>query len=73
MARGRTWQEVDSLVARHRQKRGLRGKITAKCIECSYDPLDKGTWRQQVEDCRVPDCPLYDVRPLPRGVKHEDN
>jgi hypothetical protein len=43
----------------------LRAAIDAKCRECSYDRLDRGTWRQQVADCRVPSCPLYAVRPQP--------
>ena len=67
---GRSWQDVATLVAKHTQRRGFKSKITAKCIDCSYDPLDTGTWRQQVEKCGCPDCPLYDVRPLPDGVKH---
>ena len=66
---GLEWSKVD----KYRRKRGLRGKIIAKCIDCSYDSLDTGTWRQQVEKCGCPDCPLYNVRPLPIGVKHEDN
>ena len=44
---------------------GLRSRIDAKCRECVYDPLDKGTWRKQVENCTSPNCPLFDVRPLP--------
>lgn len=43
----------------------LRERIDAKCKACVYDPLSKGTWREQVADCRGVTCPLYDVRPLP--------
>jgi len=43
----------------------LRERIDAKCKECVYDPLAKGTWREQVADCQGVTCPLYDVRPLP--------
>ena len=37
--------------------------INAKCKDCIYDPLDRGTWRQQVEACTFIDCPLYEYRP----------
>ena len=30
--------------------------IEAKCKECTYDELDEGTWRQQVERCDITDC-----------------
>ena len=53
------------LIEKNAKKAGLRGKINAKCIECSYYSLDKGNWRQQVQNCNTPTCPLYDVRPLP--------
>lgn len=49
--------------------RSLRKAINEKCRDCSYDRMDKGTWRQQVEDCRCPDCALYTVRPLPKVSK----
>jgi hypothetical protein len=38
--------------------------INAKCRDCRYDPLDQGTWRQQIENCGCPDCPLYEYRPI---------
>ena len=37
--------------------------IDAKCKECTYDPLDDGTWRQQVEQCELTACALYPYRP----------
>jgi hypothetical protein len=44
----------------------LRKAIDAKCRECIYDPHSgDGTWRQQVEGCTSPKCPLFAVRPLP--------
>ena len=52
------------LIAKQSAKRGLRGKVNAKCIECIVDPDGGGgTWRQQVEACTAPTCPLYAVRP----------
>jgi len=47
-------------------KRGLRGKVNAKCCECIYDPMaaGSGSWRKQVEACTSYDCPLYTVRPV---------
>ena len=47
----------------------LRKAINAKCKECIYDKLGEGTWRQQVEKCSSPSCPLYPVRPKSKPVK----
>ncbi len=59
--------DVDSrrqeLISREGSKTGFRGKINAKCIECIYDPLGPGNWRQQVEGCTSISCPLHPVRP----------
>ena len=41
--------------------------IEAKCKDCSYDPLDDGTWRQQVERCEITDCALWNYRPKSRS------
>ena len=50
----------------------LRAAINAKCKECIYDPVSgKGTWRQQVEACTAPSCPLYPVRPTSAGSKDD--
>jgi hypothetical protein len=44
---------------------GLRASINAFCRSCIYDPIGgTGTWRQQVEACTSPGCPLYAVRPV---------
>jgi hypothetical protein len=44
----------------------LRKAVDAKCRECIYDPYSgDGTWRQQVEGCTNPKCPLFPLRPLP--------
>ena len=34
------------LIARESTEKGLRGKLNAKCIECLYDPISQGSWRQ---------------------------
>ena len=54
---------LQKLIDRMVGKPGLRGKIDAKCIDCIYDPLQKGSWRYQVEECTSPTCPLFNVRP----------
>jgi len=42
----------------------LRMAINAMCYECIYDGSGgSGKWRQQVEDCTAPNCPLYNLRP----------
>ena len=45
------------------KKPSLRKAINDKCKDCSYDPYDKGTWRQQVEACNITDCSLWPLRP----------
>ena len=51
------------LIRREGGKAGLRGKINAMCISCLYDEgSGGGTWKQQVEACTSPACPLYPVR-----------
>ena len=53
----------------HNQSRvSLRSAVNAKCKECSYDPDAKGLggWREQIAACGGVNCPLYDVRPVPR-------
>lgn len=42
----------------------LRKCIEEKCKDCTYDPLAGGTWREQVELCRVTKCALWPVRPM---------
>lgn len=37
--------------------------IWAMCRDCIYDPMGGGSWRQQVDACTSPECPLYQVRP----------
>jgi hypothetical protein len=47
------------------KKPSMRKAINDFCKECSYDPLSaQGTWRQQVEACTSPKCPLYELRPV---------
>lgn len=42
----------------------LKKCIEAKCKDCTYDQAAPGTWRDQVEECRVTACPLWPVRPM---------
>jgi len=50
----------------------MRAAINSKCKDCIYDPLaGLGTWRQQVGGCTSTDCPLFLLRPLPEGKKHQ--
>jgi hypothetical protein len=51
----------------------FRAAVNAKCKECLYDPeiLGLGNWRDQVEACSSPNCPLYPVRPISGRVAAE--
>lgn len=42
----------------------LKKAIDNMCKECTYDNLDRGTWRQQVAACTIHACPLHAVRPV---------
>ncbi len=45
--------------------------INAMCKDCIYDPkAGNGTWRQQVEACNIPQCPLFKFRPVSRTKTH---
>ena len=45
----------------------LRNSIDHHCKDCLYDPRESGTWRKQVQNCTMPECHLYPVRPIPGG------
>ncbi len=59
--------DKQKLIDKMLNKGGLRARINAQCCDCSYDPLDSGTWRKQVEKCPIVDCPLFAVRPMAKG------
>jgi hypothetical protein len=42
----------------------LKKCIENKCKDCTYDSCAPGSWRFQVEECRVRSCPLWEVRPI---------
>ena len=45
--------------------------IEAMCRERSYDELDDGTWRMQIERCELTNCPLYQYRPVSRSKSND--
>jgi hypothetical protein len=47
----------------NKKRISLRQSINNKCKDCIYDPVQKGSWREQVENCTSSACPLFDVRP----------
>jgi len=51
----------------------LRKAIDEKCKDCIYDPkCGGGTWREQVAQCSVVACPLWEVRPMPGSGPYAD-
>ena len=44
----------------------LRNAINLKCKDCIYDPEVEGGWIQQVSQCDLSDCSLWEHRPKPR-------
>lgn len=51
----------------------LRNAVNVMCKYCIYDPYDKGTWREQVDKCTSPKCPLFNVRPKPLRSNLNEN
>lgn len=47
----------------------MRAAINAKCKDCIYDPISRGTWREQVAGCSSTTCPLHPLRPMPINAK----
>jgi len=43
--------------------------IDQNCKECIYDEFGEGNWRQQVTDCRVTTCSLWEWRPISKPRK----
>jgi len=41
------------------------------CKSCIYDPLAGGSWREQVEQCKISRCELYEHRPRSNAHKKE--
>ena len=66
-----TRKQRNDIVQMYSSKKGYKSKIAAKCVDCIYDETQSGTWRQQVEECAVLSCPLWDVRPT--RIKKEND
>ena len=49
----------------------LKKCIEQKCKDCSYDSQQSGSWRQQVENCTVQSCALWEVRPITMETLHQ--
>ena len=49
------------------ESKGLRFRVNMACKDCIYDEKGAGNWRQQVQNCTVTVCPLYEVRPISGG------
>jgi len=43
-------------------KANMYAAIRDKCTDCTYDPLDKGSSRQQRHACTSSDCALHPYR-----------
>lgn len=43
--------------------RTLSAAVKAHCKGCIYDPLAGGNWLQQVRNCTVTSCEIYEWRP----------
>jgi hypothetical protein len=50
----------------------LRKAINEMCTQCIYDKASEGGKLQQVAACTAKSCPLFNVRPLPKGVIHAE-
>lgn len=59
-------------LAPRKKRPSMRKAIDAMCKHCIYDENGTGNWRQQVEACTAPKCPLFDLRPVSSGNKGEE-
>lgn len=44
---------------------GLRKAVDEHCKSCCYDKVAGGSWRQQVANCTIFRCSLWEYRPRP--------
>jgi hypothetical protein len=42
----------------------FRKPINAMCKFCIHDSYQAGKWKQQVQACTSPKCPLFPIRPV---------
>lgn len=47
----------------------LRKAVDEHCKSCIYDKNAPGTWRQQVSNCAISACSLWQHRPRPVGQR----
>ena len=60
--------------APRKKRESMRKAIDDMCKQCIYDPYSgAGTWRQQVEGCTSPSCPLFNLRPKAEGSSHRES
>ena len=52
-----------AIIASQKAAGGLRGRINANCVDCTYDNLAPGNWKQQVQACTIKSCSFWDIRP----------
>ncbi|WP_286238950.1 hypothetical protein [Neptuniibacter halophilus] len=45
----------------------LRNAINEMCTQCIYDKKSEGGKLQQIAACTAKHCPLFAVRPQPKG------
>ena len=62
-------RSMERVKPERRQPSTRAGAIAAFCMACGHDPMDRGTWREQISACPAGDCPLHRFRPMARGVK----
>ena len=56
-------QTKNQIVEKLIKSTGLRARINAHCASCIYDEIISGSWKRQVTECTVTNCPIWDVRP----------
>lgn len=62
-------ERSDQLIRDNVEKGTVKASANGFCIECSYDPHSKGSWRVQVGDCEDRNCPLWSIRPESKSTK----
>jgi len=65
-------RKAKSEANKQKKYKTIRAAVKAHCIGCIYDPLAGGTSIQQITNCPVTRCELYEWRPISKASSSKD-